>query len=67
LTVEAIYVGDASRKQLLKRMSLIVERERVMLRLAMDLKYISFQQFEFASKAFNEIGRMIGGWLKSSS
>jgi hypothetical protein len=43
----------------------MVEKERVLLRLAMDLKYLSFQQFEFASKSFLEIGRMIGGWMKS--
>jgi hypothetical protein len=64
-TVESIYVQKVNRKQILSRMSLIFEKKRVLLRLAMDLKYLSFPQFEFASKSFLEIGRMIGGWLKS--
>ncbi len=51
-------------KDYLKEMSVIVERERVLLRLAMDLKYLSFKQFEFAARCLAEIGKMIGGWLK---
>ncbi len=43
LLVQAIYADKAGRKDYLKEMSVIVERERVLLRLAMDLKYLSFK------------------------
>ncbi len=65
LVVESIY-AKARRKELLLKMSLIVEKKRVLLRLAMDLKYLSFKQFEHVSKSLAEIGKMLGGWLKSS-
>ena len=52
---------------MLQSMSMIVEKERILLRLALDLKYLSFAQFEFVSKCFLEIGRMVGGWIKSGA
>ena len=38
---------------------------RVMIRLSKDRHYLSFRQYEFASGELLEIGKMIGGWLKS--
>ena len=37
-----------------------------MLRLSKDLKYISIKQYEHASKLVIEIGKMNGGWMKST-
>jgi len=65
--VEAIYAHKAKRSAMLQSMSMIVEKERILLRLALDLRYLSFVQFEFASKCFLEIGRMVGGWIKSGA
>lgn len=44
-----------------------VNRVRYLVRLAKDLRLINLAAYEFAAKAIDEIGRMAGGWLKSSS
>lgn len=41
-------------------------RSRYLLRLAKDLRMMNSDAHEFASKSLNEVGRMTGGWLKSS-
>ena len=38
---------------------------RSYVRLAMTLKFLSFHKYEVWSGYLNEIGKMIGGWLKS--
>jgi hypothetical protein len=43
-----------------------VNRIRYLVRLAKDLRAINLDGYEFASKAIDEVGRMAGGWLKSS-
>ncbi len=48
----------------LKRVNLRLEKMRILLRLAHDFHYISTKSYEYAAKSLNEIGRMIGGWIK---
>jgi len=36
-------------------------------RLSMDLKLLSFPQYEYLGGMLEEIGKLIGGWLKSVS
>ena len=43
-----------------------VNRIRYLVRLAKDLRAINLPGHEFASKAMDEVGRMAGGWLKST-
>ena len=43
-----------------------VNRIRYWIRLAKDLRVINIDAYEFASKAMDEVGRMSGGWLKST-
>ncbi|WP_427340948.1 hypothetical protein [Caloranaerobacter sp. DY30410] len=40
---------------------------RALIRLSADpqLRYLSLKKYENWSKMLNEIGRMIGGWIKS--
>lgn len=40
---------------------------RQMIRVAYELKYIDIKKYEAWSRQLAEIGRMIGGWLKSAS
>ncbi len=40
---------------------------RLYLRLCRDLKLIEFKQYEQGQRMVNEIGRLIGGWIKSVS
>lgn len=39
---------------------------RSQVRLAKDLQYLPFRKYEILSRLIDEIGRMIGGWMKST-
>lgn len=41
---------------------LLLNKIRLYIRLSFDLKCISINQYEFASKSLDEIGRLLGGW-----
>ena len=43
-----------------------VNQIRYLVRLAKDLRVINIDGYEFGSKAMDEVGRMAGGWLKST-
>ena len=42
-----------------------LEKLRLLVRLAKDVQCMHFSQYEHASKLINEIGRLLGGWIKS--
>jgi len=50
----------------LKKISVKLDKLRILLRLSKDLKFISLRQYKFICTKVNEVGRMLGGWLKSS-
>ncbi len=39
---------------------------RVYLRLCRDLQLLKFNQYEHVSRMVNEVGRLLGGWIKST-
>lgn len=45
--------------------NLHLEKLRFLFRLAMDLRYMDLKRYEFAARAIDEIGRLVGGWLKA--
>ncbi len=49
---------------ILKELSALLERLRILIRLSKDLAYIDFKKYEKLSQATDEIGRMLGGWIK---
>jgi len=53
-----------NKKSYLEEASQLFEVLRIYLRLCWDLKLISLKRYEIASKKIDEIGRMLGGWLK---
>jgi hypothetical protein len=53
------------RQELLRRANLSLEILRFQLRLAHDLQCLRTNSYGFAAKALNEIGSMVGGWLKA--
>jgi hypothetical protein len=61
--IQAKYRCD--RKPLLENANLQLEILRFQMRLASDLQCLKGSSFIFASKAIDEIGRLIGGWLRS--
>ena len=63
LLIKAAYTKN--KRDLLISANLKLEILRYLIRLAKDLRYLSIKKYEFISKALNEIGKEIGGWLKS--
>lgn len=61
--VQCVYTRE--KRPHLESINLRLETLRIMFRLSHDRRYISGDQYEFISKAINETGRMVGGWLKS--
>ena len=50
---------------LLKKANLELECFRYLIRLSCDLRFINLKHYEFISQQVNEIGRLVGGWIKS--
>lgn len=50
---------------LLKKANLELECCRYLIRLSCDLRFINLKRYEFISQQVNEIGRMVGGWIKN--
>ncbi len=65
LTLEAIWSPPDTKKVPLRRLNLNLEKLRVFWRMIHERRWISAQQLLFVSQKLDEIGRMVGGWLKS--
>lgn len=61
--IEATYTKD--RRVHLVRANLDLEKLRILLRLAHDLAFLDHRRYEFAARALDETGRLIGGWAKA--
>jgi hypothetical protein len=61
--VEATYTR--ARERLLAAANLGLEKLRFLIRLAYDLKHFDMRRYEFAARAINDIGRLVGAWIKS--
>ena len=55
------------RQPLLEQANLSLEILRFQMRLAKDLQCLKVDSYGFATKAIDEIGKLVGGWLKSGS
>jgi len=53
------------RQPLLEQANLILEILRFQMRLAKDLQCLKVDSYGFAGKSIDEIGRLVGGWMKS--
>jgi hypothetical protein len=51
----------------LQSANLALEQMRFGLRLAKDLKHLSFAGYEHAARELDEVGRLVGGWLKTQA
>ena len=49
----------------LKRVNLLLEKQRVLVRVAYNLRYLDVRRYEFAGRKLDEIGQSVGGWLKT--
>ena len=57
------------KKTTIQQLDVELDLLRTYIRLAAEpsMKYLSFKKYEYWSKILNEIGRMIGGWVKSQN
>jgi hypothetical protein len=62
--IQARYTRE--RHDILCRANLSLEVLRYQMRLAHDLQCLRTNSYTFAAGKLHEIGRMVGGWLKSS-
>ncbi len=61
--IEATYTREPV--ALLRQANLAIEKLRVLLRLAKDLRYLDFRRYEFGQSELDEIGCLVGGWMKA--
>jgi hypothetical protein len=62
LLIRAKYARE--KVELLRRVNLELELLRFQFRLAKDLGCLPLRSYEHAARSVNEIGQMVGGWLR---
>ncbi|MFA5780467.1 MAG: diversity-generating retroelement protein Avd [Elusimicrobiota bacterium] len=63
MLIEAQYSKE--KVAILRLANLKLEKIRYLIRISKDLRYIDLKAYEFSASSVNEIGKMLGGWLKS--
>jgi hypothetical protein len=64
ILTEAAYTS--SKDELLTQANRKINSTRLLLRLAKDLKLLSLDAYAFSAERLDEIGRMVGGWRKTT-
>jgi hypothetical protein len=62
LLIKATY--RKQKVELLQDANLNLEQLRYLIRLCKDLNLLNLKSYEYASKQINEVGKLIGGWIK---
>ena len=62
LLIKATY--RKQKVELLQEANLNLEQLRYLIRLCKDLNLLGLKRYEYASKGVNEVGKLIGGWIK---
>jgi hypothetical protein len=64
--MEQLYVATSAvdKDTALTRADTLLKQLRFYLRLSHDLELLSTRRYEYASKQIEEIGRLLGGWIK---
>jgi hypothetical protein len=52
---------------ILGRVNLLLEKLRFLIRIAKDLHYLDLRRYEHAARAIDEIGRLVGGWIRGAA
>lgn len=61
--IDATYTRD--RATHLARVNLRLEKLRILFRLAKDLRFLDVRRYEVSAREIDEIGRLVGGWMKA--
>ncbi len=51
----------------LRRADVALDRLRAYLRLSLEMRYTGESQYRYAAECLTEIGRLLGGWIKTAS
>ena len=62
--IEATYTR--ARAKSLNAANLGIEKLRVLFRLAANLRVLDLRRYEFAARSLDEVGRLIGGWIRTT-
>ena len=65
MLIEAVYSKE--RRGVLIKVNLKLDVLRFMMRIAKDMKYVNVKAYDFFCQSVLEIGRMVGGWVKTSA
>lgn len=63
MLIEAVYSKD--RRGILIKINLKLDVLRFMMRIAKDMKYVNIKAYDFFCQSVLEIGRMVGGWMRT--
>lgn len=63
--ITAYYAEKKNKPELLRATNVELEKMRYMVRICHTLKYIDHHRYGVMSEKINEIGKMVGGWLKA--
>ncbi len=63
--IEARY--SSQKQAILQQANLRLEKLRILLRLAHKLRYLDYKRYEYGMKSINEVGKMLGGWIKQQN
>ena len=65
--LKGIIQANSERNKLpyLNQISVELDKLRILIRLSKDLKLINIKKYQFVAEKINEIGKMLGGWIKS--
>ena len=64
--IELATVANMRRDKLplLKKADEALARLRLLFRLSYEMRFVNLKSYEFGSKQVNELGRLLGGWIK---
>ena len=64
--VEDLVEARYSRQKMtsLRKINLSLEKLRILLRICYESKYLPHKAYEHAMYSLNEVGKMLGGWIK---
>lgn len=60
--IQARYTRN--RLSILRDSNIRIEKLRVVLRICHELRYLSYKSYQHAMFSLNEVGKMLGGWMK---
>lgn len=63
--IDAYYTKKENKRQLLENINISLEKMRFLIRLTHDLRYINHEKYGIISAKINDIGSILGGWIKS--